>query len=389
MIFIVSMHRSGSSLLSGLFQEAGYALGAKDLLVESSEHNEKGYWERKDVTAVNEQLLTEGVFNSSFPDFYDPVKTNALSEQQFELVSQQLEAEGIQLIKDPRLCLTLPLWKARFPNARYLFLVRNPLQVAKSLQKRQKYPLNMGLALWEFYNRRALENLADEPFETVFFDELVESPREVTQRLSSVLSGERGSSETATTVSFSASLFDPSLIHNNDILDKDSGLSKPQQELYSALLDGHLESSQADSSEMMRTFDTVLELVEMGYFPNSGRMIDSNTRRLLDEKTNHLIAAADRRDKLESAIENWKSRYLTEHRVLQETHNELQEIHRKARNAKREVTEAHNLFLRLNNSKTFRIAASMATLKRRLIGEGDGDSLFESIKQRASAEREK
>jgi len=58
------------------------------------------------------------------------------------------------------LCLLLPFWKTFLPSPIAAVLVwRSPLAGARSLQKRDGMHLADGIALWERYNRAALENL--------------------------------------------------------------------------------------------------------------------------------------------------------------------------------------------------------------------------------------
>jgi hypothetical protein len=62
--------------------------------------------------------------------------------------------------KDPRACLLLPYWRAVLPGPlTAVFVWREPLAVARSLQTRDGIPLADGIALWEHYNRSAARGL--------------------------------------------------------------------------------------------------------------------------------------------------------------------------------------------------------------------------------------
>jgi hypothetical protein len=50
--------------------------------------------------------------------------------------------------KEPRTCLTLPVWRAIYPNARYIHIVRHPLDVAHSLRARQERNEGDGRDRW-------------------------------------------------------------------------------------------------------------------------------------------------------------------------------------------------------------------------------------------------
>ena len=59
--------------------------------------------------------------------------------------------------KDPRNSLTLPFWQQLLPGLKTLIIVRNPLEVAHSMGKRNGTSYAFGLRLWEIYNRRVIE----------------------------------------------------------------------------------------------------------------------------------------------------------------------------------------------------------------------------------------
>lgn len=65
--------------------------------------------------------------------------------------------------KDPRMCITLKTW-LKYLNSKpaVIFTYRHPLEVAMSLNRREKgISIEHGLRLWIVYNRRALENSVD------------------------------------------------------------------------------------------------------------------------------------------------------------------------------------------------------------------------------------
>lgn len=108
------------------------------------------------------------------------------------------------LQKDPRMCITLKTWLKLLDNEpAILFTYRHPLEVAKSLVRREPgFSIERGLRLWIVYNMRAIQNskglcvvrssnnkvLADPLGETKRISMeltskcgLVEPPREITQ----------------------------------------------------------------------------------------------------------------------------------------------------------------------------------------------------------------
>jgi hypothetical protein len=98
--------------------------------------------------------------------------------------------EGPSVWKDPRVCLLLPYWRTLLggPMAA-VFVWRNPLAVAHSLHRRDGLPVVVGLALWERYNRAALDGLAGIDTLVVEFDDTVANPTGFVDRCSEWLGG--------------------------------------------------------------------------------------------------------------------------------------------------------------------------------------------------------
>jgi hypothetical protein len=79
--------------------------------------------------------------------------------------------------KDPRNCVLLPFWRAVIePPDAAIFIYRDPLEVARSLEARNRFPVTLGLALWERYNRAAVANLAGMPTLAVNFKRVLDDP---------------------------------------------------------------------------------------------------------------------------------------------------------------------------------------------------------------------
>jgi hypothetical protein len=81
------------------------------------------------------------------------------------------------LWKDPRLSLTLPFWSGTIAaDAPAVLVVRNPLEVAASLERRDGIDVQTALALWERYVSAALTVLAGRPAYVVRYEDMVQRP---------------------------------------------------------------------------------------------------------------------------------------------------------------------------------------------------------------------
>jgi len=81
----------------------------------------------------------------------DPLRLKA------RLLIERFDSASVWGWKDPRNSLTLPFWQQLFPKLKTLIMVRNPLEVAHSMRKRNGSSYSFGLRLWEIYNRRLIE----------------------------------------------------------------------------------------------------------------------------------------------------------------------------------------------------------------------------------------
>lgn len=155
-VYVVGMHRSGTSALAGLLS-ALLELPAGRLAVES---NPSGQWERPELRPALELLLTwrRATWSQPPPEttvLGPPAPLLAYSRRVFDR-----HCSGPFLWKDPRLCLTIDHWLS-LPQAepKVILINRRPDEVARSLQDRNGWASERGLALWERTTRNAVARL--------------------------------------------------------------------------------------------------------------------------------------------------------------------------------------------------------------------------------------
>jgi hypothetical protein len=189
------MHRSGTSALCAALQACTASFGSH-LLDPMAGVNDEGFWEDAEVVALNERLLAQ-VGSSWFSLAPEPLDVD-WSGKEFEPAraqARQLLQRGfgggpVEALKDPRLCLTLPFWLAicRDIGLQYLVCVitRSPMAVARSLEKRDGFPLGYGLRLLQKYRQAVVGNA---PPDTVYatYEGLLADPVAVMQRLAETL----------------------------------------------------------------------------------------------------------------------------------------------------------------------------------------------------------
>lgn len=173
-VIVLGMHRSGTSMLSGLLVNGiGYNVGGP--LIGAAFDNAKGFFERIDIVLQNDEFMqsqriwwAEGVRAYDGEEVYSDYASGSSKKITFQQGKKGLEFlndpnNAPWLQKDPRMCITLRTWLHMMDKKpAVVFTYRNPLEVAMSLEKRERnFPLEQGLRLWIVYNMRALQNSND------------------------------------------------------------------------------------------------------------------------------------------------------------------------------------------------------------------------------------
>ena len=158
-LFILGMHRSGTSLAAGLARLAGVDLG-HNLLVGRSAENPRGFWEHRDVLRIDEAILTGLSLYWAVPaplpdDWLEQPQVTAYREQAEAILRREFTTASVWGIKDPRLCRLWPFWERAAAGLADEFatihVFRHPLDVAASLAARNAMPLKQAVALWLFH----------------------------------------------------------------------------------------------------------------------------------------------------------------------------------------------------------------------------------------------
>ncbi len=157
---IAGMHRSGTSMITSLLHACGLNLGPKKDFLPPDPNNPKGFWESRSFLRLNDAILKQlgGSWNRpphTEAGWENEPSLGRLRKQAGKLICR-LEGREPWGWKDPRNCLTLPLWRKLLPEIQVLICVRNPLAVAKSLWLRNGIPHPDSFDLWLTYNRRVL-----------------------------------------------------------------------------------------------------------------------------------------------------------------------------------------------------------------------------------------
>jgi hypothetical protein len=148
-------------MIASLLHACGLDLGPKKDFLPPASNNPAGFWESRSFLRLNDAILKErgGSWDHPPLDVAGSVAAglSLRLHKQARMLIARFEGREPWGWKDPRNCLTLPLWRNLLPEMKVLVCVRNPLAVAESLWLRNGIPHADSFDLWLTYNRRVLD----------------------------------------------------------------------------------------------------------------------------------------------------------------------------------------------------------------------------------------
>lgn len=241
-VFVVGMHRSGTSAATRLITLLGVPTCVDDDLMPGTVENPKGFWESRSLTAFNDRILAHLGCDWSCPPVLAPRWHREAAIAELAAPARDLFAAVMPteawVWKDPRLCVTLPFWLDSLDVEPTVFLVlRNPLEIAASLAGRDGHGKPYALALWERHLRLALAALAGLPVLVADYAALLADPvawsREAARDLTAQWLPVRDVSEPEVLAFAQASLRSTSSTEDEFLAD--TAVSDAQRELFVAL----------------------------------------------------------------------------------------------------------------------------------------------------------
>jgi hypothetical protein len=222
-------------MVTRLLHGCGLYLGSKDALMPPQADNPDGFWEHLGFVALNDELL------EALGGAWDlPPRTNEnLSDERLDplrmkarLLIEAFHSAQIWGWKDPRNSLTLSFWEELLPGLKTLVIVRNPLEVAYSMRKRNGTSYAFGLRLWEIYNRRLIEAAGKSDRLFTHYDLFFENVEKELQRIANFVGLPEAKIHSA------AELVTTKRRHTHFTIDQlvDAGVSGEVIELYRALV---------------------------------------------------------------------------------------------------------------------------------------------------------
>ena len=203
-ICVLGMSRSGTSLTARVLSLAGVYLGpdeellggelrhlaaeGDEVVARARKANPGGFWEHYRIMRLNERILK--TLGGSWrepppmpPGWESSEEIVALRDEARAILAESFGGHQLWGWKDPRNSLTLPFWQALLPEMRYVICLRNPADVAASLQRRDAIAPAEGVEQWMRYLAAALVNTSGRPRLLVPYEAYFSSPLELASRL--------------------------------------------------------------------------------------------------------------------------------------------------------------------------------------------------------------
>lgn len=189
-VCVLGMHRSGTSLLTKVLNILGVALGPEEHLMPATKFNPRGFWEHEPLVKINDELLRRfgGTWRNlpalpvgweGSPDLRD------LADQARAIIQTDFGAAPLWGWKDPRACVTLPFWQRLLGPMKYLVCLRNPVDVAHSLE--HTMPFAHGAWLWFAYLREVLIHTLGRSRLLVFYEDFIAEPERELRRIATFI----------------------------------------------------------------------------------------------------------------------------------------------------------------------------------------------------------
>ena len=193
-ILVAGMHRSGTSATTRVLNILGCTL--PKTLSKAAPDNTMGFWESPAIKDLNDRILASAgsawedweAFNSSW--YASPV-ADGFREHAQTTLDDEFGDGRLFVLKDPRICRLLPFWidAVRSFGAKPFIVspIRNPLDVAASLEARDGIDPSIGLLMWLRYLLDAEAASRDLKRVYLRYERLLIEPHAVVDKLSDAL----------------------------------------------------------------------------------------------------------------------------------------------------------------------------------------------------------
>ena len=286
-ICILGMHRSGTSVISRIINLLGFYLGEDSNLMKGNTDNLEGFWERNDIVNFHERLMTRLKMKWDTPislpaqwTTLDEIKP--FREELIELILRNFSNHKAWAWKDPRTSILIALWKEVLNDLGIRFFclvsIRNPLDVAKSLEKRNGFSQEKSFGIWFNYNITILYEILSVPHVIISYDRLINDWKTEIDRCMSVLNIDTSFVDEKLNEMING-FINPNFRHSFSSMKelKECGAPFPVIELYELLIEANNKISIPDSISFRTRLERLLKIHH-----NFGRFFEHDLAQLCE-----------------------------------------------------------------------------------------------------------
>ena len=185
-LLVLGMHRSGTSALTGLIVRLG--VDAPRTLHPPNEWNPLGYWESEPILEFHDRLLrAAGTSWDAWTPLRRLVCGSPVHGELTRLVAAEFGSAPMFVVKDPRMCRLVPFWlrtlEASDIEPAAILIVRDPVEVSRSLATRDGLSAEFSLLMWLRHMLDAEHATRGLPRSIVSYRELLTDWRAVAHRI--------------------------------------------------------------------------------------------------------------------------------------------------------------------------------------------------------------
>lgn len=190
-LIVLGMHRSGTSATTGALQCLGVQLG-RNLYAGHRDINARGYFEHGDIADANDEALH--ALGSSWDDML--LKDDGWWRREClapyantirKVIRRDFAKSRLWAVKDPRVCRLLPWWldilAAEGVTPYFLFVLRSPADVFRSLERRDGFSEEKAALLWTLHYLEAEFWTRGRPRCFMDYDAFVDAPQASVERV--------------------------------------------------------------------------------------------------------------------------------------------------------------------------------------------------------------
>lgn len=161
---VLGMHKSGTTLVSKMLHESGINMGLFD---EKLSYDKGNQYERHETLSINMQILACGdnlsIDVTKTADKQKILSDNRICRQIKKLIDKLNNEYNFWGFKDPRTCLTFPIWDTFLGQYKIIFIYRDPIEMYLHYTKKVS-PFRLirkminswkSITAWYIYNNEA------------------------------------------------------------------------------------------------------------------------------------------------------------------------------------------------------------------------------------------